>query len=623
MTAATATLDSLRTRHEELTLRAETAELERHVRGLELSNRLVESQWGDTVDRREYLFDTPDWNRGYCSRLAQPGDRARGKDYPFFETEQDLQAIVGGARWLAAMTPIGIAALSALATFTLGTGFQYEADPRQETGDAKNPLVAEVNRAIEEILEINQWTGDKEEECFRRAHRDGECFRWAKDEGGYPLIEVPEPCYVTEPAQVRELEDYLGTGGYDWSFGVATQPGRHDRPFGYFLKWEGRDWDMAPAAEVSHVKLNVDRQVKRGLSDFMPTQEVIDQTIKLTRNVMQGSAVQASIAYIKEHVAGTTSDSITTARNTRATHTRQETTQAGNVRTIYGEKFAPGRVLETAGTKYHAGPLGQPSHPLYIAVIQAGFRQAAIRWEMPEYMISADASNNNFASILVAGSPFVRATERRQEMHKRANEDLLWKCLAVYVRRGRFTQYGVGTLTELKREVQIKVDAPSAAIANRIEEEGIRDKQQAAGILSKKTRSAQSNLDYEVEQANIAEEPKNQSAQIGLQAPPQPQAQSVMLPTQAAIEAETALRLNGAQITAAVSVLDGVANGTTAELSAIELLSAVGIDEPTARRMVAATKANAKPKPQATVAAALESVRTTEEAKAILETLYP
>ncbi len=504
MTAAAPTaepLTKLREQYESLALRAELQQLERIVKAEELSSRLIESEWGSLVDRREYLHDTPGWGRAY-SRIATSGDRVRGQSFPVFENEQDLQEIVGIGRYIAAETEIGVGAIESLINYTLGTGFEYLVEPLDED-DGDTALVREVQRAIDEILEGNQWTGDKETDSFVRAHRDGECFRWAKDEGGFPLIVTPEPSYVTEPQQVRELEEYLGTSGFVWSFGIATRENCHDRPHAYFFKWDG-DWDVAPAAEVSHIKLNVDRGVKRGVSDFFPSNMTVEQAVKLFRNVMQGSAVQASIAYIKEHAVGTTGEQITTARNTRATNIRQESTQAGTVRTIYGEKFAPGRVVETVGTKYHAGPLGQPSHPLYITVIQAALRMIGLRWSMPEYMVSADASNANYASTLVAGSPFIRATERRQAFHKRHNEELLWKCLAVYVRRGRFP--GVFTLAELKRAVQLKIEAPSAAISNRLEEESIRDKQQAAGILSKKTRAAQSNLDFEIEQANIAEQ---------------------------------------------------------------------------------------------------------------------
>ena len=159
---------------------------------------------------------------------------------------------------------------------------------------------------------------------------------------------------------------------------------------------------------------------------------------------------------------------------------------------------------------------------------------------------------------------------------------------------------------------QLKVEAPSVAIANKTEEETIREIRARNGVLSRKTWAAQANLDYEVEQANRLQEPPMPG-----ESPIAPQ-----LPTETNVDT----RLNGAQITAAVEVLNGVVAGTTAELVAVELLIAVGIDDATARRMVTATKTSAKPAPdpkQVAVAAALESVRCTDEAKALLGNLYP
>ncbi len=509
MQAPTATLETLREQHEALILRAETAKLEGIVRGLELSNRLVESEWGDLVDRREYLYDTPGWNRRYDYRITSPGDRARGKCTPFFENETDLANIRGIGRYLATAVEHGVTALESLINYTIGTGFTYKVATRDES-ETKKPLVAEVQRALEEILQGNSWTGDKETEAFYRAPRDGETILWAKDEGGFPLILLAEPDYLREPAQVRDLEDWLGEdgGGYDWSFGVATQSGRHDRPYGYFLQWEGSasDWDVAPASEVSHIKLNVDRMVKRGISDFYAAYLTLERAAKLLGNTLQGAAIQATIAYIKEAAAGTPSDAITTARNTRATHSQTESTQRGTTRTVYGEKFYPGRVIDASNVKYHAGPLGQSQAPVYETIVQLALRVVGARWSMPEYMISGDASNANYSSTLVSGGPFDRATQRRQAFYKRHFEDVIWKCLAVYVRRGRFMSLGIGTLSDLKREVQLKIDAPPAAIQDKVQEEEIRDKQQAAGILSKKTRSALSDLDYDIEQANIREQ---------------------------------------------------------------------------------------------------------------------
>lgn len=509
--ASTATLETLREQHEALTLRAECAHLEQFLRGQELTARMVESEFGELVNRREYLHDTPGWGyHAYDQRTTTPDDRKRGKCRPFYETEQDLAMIRGIGRYLAGAGEIGIGLLETLVNYTIGTGFIYEAEPLEESSAAANdPLVKDVQSALDEILEANHWTGDQEAEAFSRAVRDGETMLWVQDEGGMPIFRTVEPDYLTEPLSTSRLEEYLGSGGYDWSFGIATLPGRHDRPYGYFIQWEGSasDWDVAPAAQVVHMKRNVDRGVKRGISDYYGPFQSLDREAKLFANTVQGAAIQASIAYIREHASGTTADQMTAFRGSKVTNTAQVATQAGGSKTIYGEKLGAGRIIDTAGTKYHAGPLGQPSHGLFVDVMQAALRRVGIRWQMPEFMSSGDASNANYASTLVSGSPFVRATERRQAFLKTNYERLLWIALGVMVRRGRFSGHGVGTITELKQRVQLKIEAPAVAIEGKLEGEQVREIQKRNGILSPRTWAGQVDLDYDIEVANGAKEP--------------------------------------------------------------------------------------------------------------------
>lgn len=512
MNAAAGTLDSLQAKHEELIVCARIRELERLIKDEELAGRFVESEFGDVVDRREHLYDTPGWGPGgYDRRSTSPGDRARGKCTPFFENETDLAGMRGIGRYLAGATEIGVGALEALTNFTIGTGFVYEAEPRNEKQHSA-ALIREVQWAVDEILEANQWIGDQEEESFLRASRDGETILWVQDQGGMPLVRIVEPDYVTEPAQVRELEEYLGTSGLDWSFGIGTEKGRHDRPYGYFIQWEGSagDWDVAPAGEVVHIKCNVDRMVKRGISDFYAAFLTLERASKLLGNTLQGSAIQACIAYIREHAAGTTADQITPFANSKRDATVHVPRPVGGSKTRSQERWYPGKVVDAAGFKYHAAPLGTPNGPLFVQIVQAALRIVGVRWQMPEYLVSGDASNANYSSTLAAGGPFDRASRRRQCKYKRPFAAMLWIGLGHLIRRGRFRQFGIGTLTELKREVQLQVTAPGVAIANQAEEENIRAIRADRGILSKKTWSGQVDLDYDVEQANLREEPRQE-----------------------------------------------------------------------------------------------------------------
>lgn len=569
---------------------------------------LFEQEFGDIVNRREFLFDTPGFGFGnYDQRVTSASDRVRGKCSPFFENEMDLAAIRGIARFLAGTTEIAIGALENLTSYTIGNGLTYTVEPKREShkvDSATEPLTPEqaedkkedirarqatraVQEALDEALEANQWVGDKEAEAFRRSHRDGECFIWVREYSGQPQIMLVEPDYITEPVPSREVEDYCGCQpGLEWSFGIASDHCDMERRHAYFVKWPGgagTDWDVAPTGEMVHVRLNVDRGVKRGISDFYAAYVNMERAAKLLGNTLQGAAIQATIAYIKEHVAGTTSDSITSTRNARSDFTATFNRPGGGSRQIRQEKFFPGRVIDTTGTKYHAGPLGQSSAPTYIDVVQAGLRIVGARWAMPEYMISGDASNANYSSTLMSGGPFDKATQRRQGLYKRHFAEVCWKVLGILASRGRFREHGILSLRDLKKVLQVKVEAPAVAVQDRKQEEEIRQIRHDAGILSKKTWAAQAELDFEVELANGAAE-KAEPSPFG--APPVPGQPPNQPPLPQPRQASKFRRL-----------------GQPPEKDAGD--------------------ANAEAKRQAIVAAALESVRTTAEARAVLSEAYP
>lgn len=548
---------------------------------------LLEQEFGDIVNRREFLFDTPGFGFGnYDSRISSPSDRERGKCSPFFESEQDLAQIRGIARFLAGTTEIAIGALENLTSYTIGNGFTYTVEPKDETADtALDPIVKAVQEALDNALEANEWVGDKEAESFRRAHRDGEAFIWVREYDRQPQILLVEPDYITEPVPAREVEDYCGCHpGLEWSFGIASDHCDMERRQAYFVKWPGsrQDWDVAKADEMTHIRLNVDRGVKRGISDYYAGYLTMERAAKLLGNTMQGAAIQASIAYIKEHVQGTTSDSITSARNTRTDATSTFNRPGGGSRQVRQERFFPGRVIDTVGTKYHAGPLGQSSAPTYIDVVQAGLRIVGARWAMPEYMISGDASNANYSSTLMSGGPFDKATQRRQGLYKRHFQGVCWRVLSILANQGKFREHGIFSIRDLKKLLQIKVEAPAVAVQDREAEERIREIRHDAGILSKKTWAAQAELDYDLELANGAKEKVEASPLAGAFPMPGQPGKPPVPPAQGG--ASRFRRLG----------------------------------QPPEKQ-----QADPRAARQSTVAAALESVRTTDEARAVLQEAYP
>ena len=350
------------------------------------SQHVLES-WGTLVDPLEWLKDDPSFGRG-IGPLSHANDRQGGRDRPLIETEHDLAVIRGTARLLAEVVPVAQGVLKNLTNFCIGTGFHYKAVARDATSVAADAgasvaaddqrLIAAVQETIDDFLESNDWVGDFERELFLRSRRDGEFFlALFPQPGGRAAARVIEPEQVTEPQNPRALEDWLGTEiASSWTFGIHTDADDVNTVHGYHVIWNdsGNDWDYLPADTVEHSKLNVDRNVKRGISDFYAVRGHLEGVEKLLRNAREGAAIQAAIAFIREHVPGATQGQIQSLAGGNAFTSYTQPTKTG-ARVRYVSKYEPGTVLDVAqGMQYKPGPLGSAHAPNFIAIEQAVLR---------------------------------------------------------------------------------------------------------------------------------------------------------------------------------------------------------------------------------------------------------
>lgn len=500
----TTNLQQLRDERQALELQVEIARLRASQRLME-SAPVLES-WSELnyVDPREWRTD--DWGRPLL-----PGggdDRSGGRNGPVFETEQDLARIRAAARWLADSSPAAIGVLKNLTNYVMGAGFKYTVGSKRE---APANLIAAVQQALDDFLDDNDWPGDLEHELFRRAHRDGEYFVRLYDAGGGRVaVRVIEPEQVREPdvAQASRhsrdphpnpLPEYRerGAEGTSWSFGVHTPAADVQTVLGYHVCWRAgsASGEYVPADEMEHARLNVDRNVKRGVSDFYAVEAQLEGAAKLLRNTWEGAAIQAAIAYIREHAPGAASSGIEAWHASQADYSH---TQRGQ-RTTYVHRYDPGTIIDVPrGQEYKPSPLGSAHGPNFLAIEQAVLRAVGVRWCMPEYMVSGDASNANFASTLVAESPFVKNAEAEQRFFISRFQRIVWKALRIAADAGRFRRYGAG-YAELLRSIEIQIAAPTIAVRNRHEETQTRALLHQAGVLSKQTWAAQEGLDWELE----------------------------------------------------------------------------------------------------------------------------
>jgi len=513
---ATAELDGLRAELATLRAREEVADLRDSLAARDYARSVVMregSGWGKLVPAHEYPRNE---RRGRFNRWSsEPMDRSRGAWRPHLETEWDLWAMQGTARWLAGQDSATIGVMENLTSYILATGFDYQiqAKPRFEVPEE---LLVSAQSILDDWQEQEQWRR-VEAEFFRRSVRDGEAFLTllSKRDGRY-CPRFVEPEHIREPLDSQGAAAMLGNDyeTTDWGWGIATDFLDTQDVRAYYVDptGDGEQFDIKPAHQVEHCKLNVDAGIKRGISDFYAAADDIERAAKVSTNIGEGTAIQAAIALIRKAMKGTTAGAIEAARSGAVDYSPDYTTPDGVQKTAYYEHYRPGRISTHSGMDVMYGPMGTPAAGVFIQVVQMILRRVGQRWAMPEYMVSGDASNANYASTLVAESPFVKRAERTQQLFVEHFRNVTWRVLGLlHPMLALLDRFGL-TWQEFRRKVQLNVSPPRVSVRNRNEETGIRVQLNQAGILSKRTWAGMEELDHEAEQENIASEPKPELA---------------------------------------------------------------------------------------------------------------
>ena len=465
---------------------------------------LLEAFVPETIDRRGYLYDDPTF--GYPTAVnpfTSVTDRSDGRFKPYYDSEVDLAYIRGAARNLSLLTPVASAALDRLAEYTFGPGFEF-------TAQGQDPQLVELcQRVIDRFVDDVDMVGSLDRELHHRSREDGEAFGYLElGTNGRPTLCMVEPDQIREPGNTRQLEDWLSDfeGVTSWSFGVRSPANRPAEALGYHLSRDdgGLDWDYIPSRRMCHIKRNVSRNAKRGVSDTFLVVEEIGREAKLRRNMAEGAALQAAIAWILEAPPGTSQASIQTLGASDAVAQYGRQVVGGGQKTQNVQRYKPGTILKPSpGLVYKPGPMGAERNSGFLEVSQYVLRIVGTRWAMPEYMVSGDASNANYASTLVAESPFVKAREADQSFYAREFTALLWKVLRFEHDRGLLT---ARPWPEIEALIDIAVQKPSVASRNARELADVSQIQLGMGVVSKRTAARQMGLDWEEEQRNRAEE---------------------------------------------------------------------------------------------------------------------
>lgn len=441
----------------------------------QLHNRLSEAfddLWSSFVDPRDAYCD----DEGRAWGALGDGVGSTSAQGCAFQNEQQLAAVRNECRALAVSNEFAINGHENRVNFIVGAGHNYRATDRKHA-DADASLTAEVQQVVDEFLRINHWTR-RQQEIVHRLDRDGEVFlRYFATPAGLLHVRFVEPGQVAAPDGADR--DRAA------SFGIVTNPDDVETVHAYYI-----DGIAVPAHDVQNRKAGVDANVKRGLPLYYPVRKNLRRAEKLLRNMSTVAEIQSAIALIRKH-QGT---SRTAVQQFVAAQPDSATTRGvGPGSTV--RRFAPGTILDAYGNVDYDFPAAALDAASYVAVLQAELRAIAARLVMPEFMLTSDASNGNYASTLVAESPAVRMFQRLQARQIADDREVLQRAIATAVAAGRLNS---AALTE----VELQIEAPSPAVRDAKQEADVHAVEFRNGILSPQTWCLRAGLDYDREQAN-------------------------------------------------------------------------------------------------------------------------
>lgn len=290
--------------------------------------------------------------------------------------------------------------LSTMVNYIMGKGLTLQ--PKSD-----DPMVWYIWRDFSTDVR-NKWI-IKQFEVVRRVFRDGEVFiRFFKkdDQGnntGKTTIRFLDPLLIRHPTEgVGKITDEPNESIKN---GVVTNPEDVEEviAYQYMDRVNRTKFETIPAEEVHHIKINADSDQKRGEPGIQTCLQYFRHYMQWLENRIILNKMRSAIVLIKS-VTGTPTEVANMSktlplatRQTGAGETKLKNFRGGTIITA-----GPGIKYDMLSANINAQDVKEDGRNIILAMAAA--------MNMPEY-IFGDSSNANYASTMIAESPFVKMVQ--------------------------------------------------------------------------------------------------------------------------------------------------------------------------------------------------------------------
>lgn len=331
--------------------------------------------------------------------------------------ELDRVSLRTRARTLAMHNAHARNVLRLLEVYVVGPGLGVKSTKRIAT-DRDESLETAVDAVWDEFL-ITNASHFSYREYARRAWRDGECFlRLYPDGRGGTTVRFVDPEEIGDPNGADEQQGVISAAD---DVETVVEYHRID-PVTRRLR------EAVEPEFMLHTRLGVDSNQKRGLTVLAPVLRELEQFDTWMETELVARRMQASVVLWRRvngspsQVAALADAGMGEVTTDPMSGSRRERLKAGTiVTTSQGTEL---KFLQPDTNFGDSMPLGR----MVLLCVAAG-------QGLPEFMVTADASNGNYASTMVAEGPAVKLFEAEQQFFV-GEFTRLWRKVMVEAARG-------------------------------------------------------------------------------------------------------------------------------------------------------------------------------------------